>query len=109
MGGWTFYKIKVNGEMMSTNIQKTCHSYGMVAPCHYYGKNGCTYSGQSCTPISETGGRCTLLYTTLGKQLCSSSKYYQCKHMDSIFQAMNNYSNGRGWGVYSGTTHTGNN
>jgi len=107
--GWTFYKVKVHGKMLSQKIYDTCNANGLVAPCFYYGKTGCDYSGPLCTNIFPGGNSCTRLMQEFSKSICpNESSYYKCAKLHYVFQFMQGqfsgvkHSTGSGWGINGG-------
>ena len=99
--GVTFYKVKVDGEMMSKTIQKTCHSYSLVTPCEQYGKYHS--DGPLCINIFPGESGFKYILAEISKAICNTSTYESCSTLDGVFIARSpSYSRGGGLGIYAG-------
>ncbi|CAH1257314.1 JAG1 [Branchiostoma lanceolatum] len=106
-----FYKVRVTGNMTSTNVKAACENAGMRIPCYYTGYDRSaqctTYWSSECVKIDGSDVSCRTL-AVLSQSICGTSQAHDCRLLDDIFVYHPNWQDDdSAWGVDHETSHWG--
>ncbi|KAI8484626.1 hypothetical protein Bbelb_375670 [Branchiostoma belcheri] len=96
---WAFYKVRVEGSMIESNVKETCTAAGMRYPCYMSGTAGCagsSYWTSDCITYVGTGSSPCLTLWTLSSKLCGHDDPRQCQPLDDTFVYIPGWSDDSG-------------